>query len=137
MTYIALKPKSTTEQRSTTLACAECRYFSDFDDERGRGLCRVFDIVARRHHHKTETCTSSINILEAEAKPAFEVWVTLYSQEIEDDGYGQPVPVDERMVKVFVSRPTRALVSEAIANRDDLQGYEIVDFWQPQFGYEI
>jgi hypothetical protein len=66
-----------------------------------------------------------------------EVWVTLYSLQVEDDGYGQPVPVDERMVKVFVSRPTRELVEAAIATRSDLHGYEIVNFWQPQVGYEI
>jgi hypothetical protein len=63
---IALKPKPTTETLST---CAECRYFSDFGDERGRGLCRVFDTVAKRQHRKTENCTSSIAILEREEKP--------------------------------------------------------------------
>jgi hypothetical protein len=137
MTYLALKSKTTIEQRSTALTCANCRYFSDFGDERGRGLCRVFDTVAKRQHQKTETCNSSIKILEAEAKPAFVVWVTLYSQAVEDDGYGQPVPVDEKLVEVVVAKPTRELVEAAIATRDDLHGYEIVNFWQPECGYEI
>jgi hypothetical protein len=132
--HTVLKPKPIIKSPST---CANCRYFSDFDDERGRGLCRVFDTVAKRHHHKTETCISSINILEGETKPAFEVWVTLYSREVEDDGYGYPVPVDEKLVKIIISKPTRELVEAAISNRSDLHGYEIVNFWQPQKGYEI
>ncbi|NJP22359.1 MAG: hypothetical protein HC763_28830 [Hydrococcus sp. CRU_1_1] len=91
----------------------------------------------KRHHHKTSDCIKTIATLEAEAKPAFVVWVSLYSQEIEDDGYGHPVPVDEKLVEVVVARPTRDLVEKAIANRNDLHGYQIVDFWQPQMGYEI
>lgn len=134
MTYIALKPKSITKQHST---CANCRYFSDFGDERGRGLCRVFEQVARRHHRKTETCTSSIRTLEGESKPAFLFKVLLTSKEVEDDGYGHPVPVDEKLVEVVVAQPTRELVESAISQRNDLHGYEIVNFWQPQFGYEI
>ena len=64
-----LQPTPITKQRSTALTCANCRYFSDFGDERGRGLCRVFDTVARRHHQKNENCLSSIAILEREDKP--------------------------------------------------------------------
>jgi hypothetical protein len=70
--HTALKPKPITELPST---CANCRYFSDFGDERGRGLYRVFDTVARRHHQKNETCFSEIAILEREDKPAFLVGV--------------------------------------------------------------
>lgn len=134
ITQTALKPKPATEHHST---CESCPYFTDFNDKRGRGWCRVFDLFARKHHQKTETCISSINILEKEEKPAFEVWVKLYSQEIEDDGYGQPVPVDEKLVEVFVSRPTRALVEAAIALRNDLHGYQIVNFWQPEGDFEL
>jgi hypothetical protein len=134
MTYIALKPKPITEQHST---CAECRYFSDFGDERGRGLCRVFDMVARRHHQRTSDCDSSIKTIEGETQPAFLFKVLLTSTEIEDDGYGYAVPVDEKLVEVVVAKPTRELVEKALANRNDLHGYEIVDFWQPEGGYEI
>lgn len=134
MTYIALKPKPITKQHST---CESCRYFSDFGDERGRGLCRVFDTIARRHHHKTETCSSSIAILEGETKPAFVVWVQLYSQEVEDDGYGHAVLVSEKLVEVMVAKPTRELVEAALAKSDDLQGYQIVDFWQPEGEFEL
>jgi hypothetical protein len=132
MPQTTLKP--TTEQHST---CAECRYFSDFNDARGRGLCRVFDSVARRHHQRTSDCDSSIKTIEGETKPAFLFKVLLTSTEIEDDGYGYPVPVDEKLVEVVVARPTRELVEAALANRNDLHGYQIVDFWQPQSGYEI
>jgi hypothetical protein len=61
----------------------------------------------------------------------------LTSKKVEDDGYGYPVPVEEKLVEVVVAKPTRELVIEAIATRNDLHGYEIVNFWQPDGGYEI
>ncbi len=42
----------TTAQKST---CANCRKFKDYQD-RGRGLCQVFDRVVRRHHQQTSDC---------------------------------------------------------------------------------
>jgi hypothetical protein len=63
--------------------------------------------------------------------------VLLTSFEVEDDGYGYAVPVDEKLIEVVVARPTRELVEAAIATRQDLHGYEIVNFWQPEEGYEI
>jgi hypothetical protein len=97
----------------------------------------VFDIVARRHHQRTSDCDSSIKTLERESQPAFLLKVELTSTEIEDDGYGYPVPVDEKLVEVVVAKPTRSLVEAAIATLQDLHGYEIVNFWQPEEGYEI
>jgi hypothetical protein len=52
-----------TEPPST---CASCAYFQDFNDARGRGLCKLFDSVARRHHWRTSDCDASITTLERE-----------------------------------------------------------------------
>jgi hypothetical protein len=94
-------------------------------------------MVARRHHQRTSDCDSSIKTLKRESQPAFLLKVLLTSFEVEDDGYGYPVPVDEKLVEVVVAKPTRSLVEAALANRNDLHGYQIVDFWQPEGGYEI
>jgi hypothetical protein len=67
-------------------------------------------MVARRHHQRTSDCDSSIKTIEGETKPAFLFKVLLTSKEVEDDGYGHPVPVDEKLVEVVVARPTRELV---------------------------
>lgn len=107
MTYIALKPKPASEQHSN---CSGCAYFCDFNDPRGGGWCRVFNQSAKRHHQRTSDCDSSIKTLERESKPAFLVKVQLTTEAVEDDGYGYPVPVDEKVIDLVIAQPIRSLV---------------------------
>ena len=44
--------KTIPSQKST---CADCLLFNDYQD-RGRGLCLVFDKVVRKHHQLTNDC---------------------------------------------------------------------------------
>jgi hypothetical protein len=129
MTQSTLKPKPTTEPHST---CSGCAYFSDFSDSRGQGWCRVFNQSAKRHHQRTSDCDSSILTLEKENQPATLIKVQLTTEAVEDDGYGYAVPVDHLIIDVFVTHPSRELVKAAIAERKDLQGYRIDDFWIPE-----
>ena len=46
----------TTQSQSN---CAGCPKFKDYQD-RGRGLCRVFDRVVRKHHQLTNDCQSAL-----------------------------------------------------------------------------
>ncbi|WP_156114144.1 hypothetical protein [Myxosarcina sp. GI1] len=36
--------------------CAKCTYFQDYNDERGRGWCHLFDDATRKHHQRTHDC---------------------------------------------------------------------------------
>ena len=48
--------QTTPSQKST---CADCSFFKDYQD-RGRGLCLVFEQVVRRHHQLTNDCVQQI-----------------------------------------------------------------------------
>ena len=48
--------ETTPSQKST---CADCPLFKEYQD-RGRGLCLVFDKVVRRHHQLTSDCVQQI-----------------------------------------------------------------------------
>jgi hypothetical protein len=37
----------------------------------------------------------------------------------------------------MVAQPMRGLVELEIATRQDLQGWQVADFWQPDGGFEI
>lgn len=134
MTQTAFKTKSTSEQHST---CSDCPYFSNFNDPRDLGWCRVFNQSAKRHHQRTSDCDSSILTLEKENQPATRVKVQLTTEAVEDDGYGYPVPIDDRIIDVVVTQPSKELVEAAIAQRKDLQGYRIDGFWQPEDYFEL
>ncbi len=45
-----------TQSRST---CGDCPLFKNYQD-RGRGLCLVFDKVVRKHHQLTNDCVQQI-----------------------------------------------------------------------------
>ena len=49
-------PIQATQSQST---CADCPLFKDYQD-RGRGLCLVFDKVVRKHHQLTSDCVQQI-----------------------------------------------------------------------------
>lgn len=50
--------------------CARCPYFQDFNEPNGRGLCQLFDKVARRHHFRTGDCDQEIKMVEVAQPPA-------------------------------------------------------------------
>lgn len=134
----ALQPTRIAEQHST---CSDCPYFSDFKDPRFLGWCRVFNQSAKKHHQRTSDCDSSILTLEQENQLAILVKVQLTTEAVEDDGYGYPVPVDDLVIDLVidlvVAHPIRSLVEAAISQRDDLKGYRIDSFWQPEDYFEF
>ncbi len=50
--------------------CANCPYFQDFGETNGRGLCQLFDRMARRHHNRTGDCDQQIETVESAQQPA-------------------------------------------------------------------
>jgi len=50
--------------------CANCPYFQDFGETNGRGLCQLFDKMARRHHLRTGDCDQEIETVESAQQPA-------------------------------------------------------------------
>jgi hypothetical protein len=127
-----LQPTPIIKQHST---CATCPMFEDFQDSRDRGLCKAFDEITRKHHRATATCTTAIQSLKQST--SCTVKVQLITEAVEDDGYGYPVPVDDCIIDLVVAHPSIELIEKAIATRQNLQGYRIVDFWQPQGNFEI
>jgi hypothetical protein len=130
-----LQPTPVRKQRSTALTCANCPFFSDFYD-RDRGLCQVFDRVFKNHNPRTSDCDLQIESLLKQPK-TYTVKVELITEAVEDDGSGHAVPLDSRTVEVNVAQPLRALVEAEIANRKDLQGWQVATFWQPDGGFEF
>lgn len=118
-----------TQKRKQPSTCATCPFFSDFYD-RERGLCEVFDLVFKSHNPRTSDCDRSIESLLRQPKTC-SVMVELITSEVEDDGYGYPVPTDSRTVELMIAQPLKALVELEISLRDDLQGWEVATFWQP------
>ncbi len=45
----------------TACTCESCPKFNDFNEQRGRGLCKVFDKVTYRHHSLTQDCLTSLS----------------------------------------------------------------------------
>jgi hypothetical protein len=127
------QPTPITEQHST---CATCPLFHDYQDSRERGLCQAFDKVTRKHHLLTADCTSAIQAPKQQSISC-TVKVQLITEAVEDDGYGYAVPVDECIIDVVVAHPSMELVEAEIAHREDLSGYRIVDFWQPEDYFEL
>jgi hypothetical protein len=129
-----LQPTQNTKQPST---CATCPFFSDFYD-RERGLCQVFEQVTRKHNPRTSDCDLEIEYLFKQPKTC-TVMVELITSEVEDDGYGYPVPIDSRTVEVNVAQPIKALVELEISLRDDLQGWQVATFLLQNLdeGFEI
>ena len=55
-----MMPQSTFAQGTQSqLTCTDCPLFKDYQD-RGRGLCLVFDKVVRKHHQLTSDCVQQI-----------------------------------------------------------------------------
>ncbi len=50
--------------------CATCPYFQDFGEPLGRGLCQLFDKMARRHHLRIGDCDQEIEAVESAQQPA-------------------------------------------------------------------
>ena len=59
-----------TIERSTQSTCSTCPYFQDFGEPNGRGLCQLFDKMARRHHNRTGDCDQEIEAVESAQQPA-------------------------------------------------------------------
>ena len=69
------------------LTCSQCSAFVSFEGD-NRGLCKVFNKVARTHHPQTSDCKNNLD----------EVLVTLYSFEEEicpEDGVADPVATEK------------------------------------------
>jgi len=126
------QPTQNTESPST---CATCPFFCDFYD-RDRGLCEVFERVFKKHNPRTSDCDRSIETLLKQPKTC-SAMVELITSEVEDDGNGQPVPIDSRTVEVNVAQPMRGLVELEIATQKALQGWQVTTFWQSDGGFEI
>ena len=119
-------------QQST---CGTCPYFEDYQ-ERGRGLCHIYDEVTRRHWEKTGDCTLAIKSLERECRidattVAYPVKVELATRAIEDNGDGYPVPVETVSLLVAVSRLSTEAVIAATVAKGYSEGYRVMDWWQP------
>lgn len=119
-------PTQNTKQQPT---CATCPFFCDFHD-RERGLCEVFDTVFKKQNLRTFDCDRSIESLLKQPKTC-AVKVELITSEVEDDGSGHAVPVDSQTVEINVAQPLKALVEAEIANNNNLQGWQVAIFWQP------
>jgi hypothetical protein len=130
MTYTtALTP---TKQHPT---CANCEFFTGFNGE-NRGDCEVFRQVFKSHNLRTNDCDRSIESLQKQPK-TLKVIALVITTEVEDDGSGHAVPVDSRTEEMMVAQPLKGLIKALVAQRDDLQGYEVADFTVPDGGYEV
>ncbi len=109
----------------SSLSCASCPFFNDYDDERGRGWCREFDRPARRHHRGTREC-ELIN-----EKSLVKVRVEVFTNEVEDDGNGYPVSVDSKLIDLKVPRLTREDVEAALSSVIDLSAWTMASYWEP------
>ena len=130
---------STTEIQQST--CATCPYFSDYQ-ERGRGLCTIFDQAAKRHWKKSSDCDCAIKALEQECHidaptVAYPVMVELATRAIEDNGDGYPVPVETVNLLVAVSRLSTETVIAAVIAKGYSEGYRVMDWWRPSEGEEF
>ena len=133
---------STTQPIEQT-TCATCPYFSDYREERGRGLCRIFDQVVRQHWQQTSDCDNAIKALKQESQvhtsqAAYPVMVELASKEVEDNGDGYLVPTETIKTLVSVAIPqlaSKTVIAEAIAKRN-YKGYSIKDWWRIEGGEE-
>lgn len=122
---ITLSPPAIAE---SSIACAECPFFKDYQDARGRGWCECFELVTRKHHRSTPTCDLLIQKQQAKT---YTVSVQLITEEEEDNGEGYPVPVGDCVIKLDIPELNEETVERAIATRDDLKGYRMMSFWQP------
>jgi hypothetical protein len=116
------------------IACAECPFFNNYHDARGRGLCRVFDIVARVHHRATQDCAGEIKKLQLST---YTVAVQLITEAVEDNGEGYPVPVGESIINLVVPQLNEESVEKALATHKSLEGYKVMSFWQPVYDDDI
>ena len=57
---------ATLTQPTTAKTCADCPYFQDFGESKGRGWCYGFDQMARSYHERTGACDQEFNALENE-----------------------------------------------------------------------
>lgn len=78
--------------------CADCPLFESYhQDTRGRGLCKLFDQVARSHHEMTQDCQNNL-ITQLD-----EIELFLYSHEvIIDPEYGFPEPARVEVLSIFL-----------------------------------
>ncbi|MEG3437789.1 hypothetical protein V0288_11730 [Pannus brasiliensis CCIBt3594] len=109
----------------STLSCASCPFFEDYDDERGRGWCREFNRPARRHHRGTRECE------QVNDRSLVKVRVEVYTNEVEDDGNGHPVPIDSQLIDLKVPHLTLADVTAALSSAIDLSAWTIASYWEP------
>ena len=58
--------------------------------------------------------------------------VELHSKEVEDDGFGYPVPVHSQALEVTVLQLTRSAVEAALASSFDLSEWTVGRFWKPE-----
>jgi hypothetical protein len=73
--------------------CADCPMFEAFEgDTRRRGLCKLFDKVARGYHPMTSDCENQLD----------EVEVVLYSHEIDTDDAGNLIPASIEILSIFL-----------------------------------
>ena len=59
---------ATLTQPTTAKTCADCPYFENFSEPKGRGWCYGFDQMARSYHERTAACDQEIEALENKAQ---------------------------------------------------------------------
>lgn len=91
--------------------------------------------MTRLHHRSTVTCEREIQALKQQPK-TYTVAVELITEEVEDDGYGYPVPVDDLIITLVVPKLDRELIERIVATRSDLRGYVVMSFWQQLDDYD-
>lgn len=56
MTYLIERPTEVNNSVEQPTNCSNCPQFKDYEDERGRGWCLLFDCVSFKHHCFTRDC---------------------------------------------------------------------------------
>ena len=123
-------------ERPIQSTCAKCPYFQDFNERNGRGLCQMFDKVARRHHFRTGDCDQEINAVEVAQPPAPQPTPQRQSTGFSGDSVGcqlrmlevapiQPVTTPERPAE-----PTPKVESEFDQGRTHGQ-HDALQGWHP------
>jgi hypothetical protein len=113
-------------------SCADCPFFRDLEDSRGRGWCDTFDLVTRTHHKATDSCHLALKaLLDKQPVP---IKVKLDSKEL-DQEEEFPLPLHSFVADVRVSKPTEPYVKEAVSALGFFEDYNISNYWIP-FGDE-
>lgn len=108
--------------------CQECPYFTNYNEQFGRGWCQKNNCMTKEHSLPTTDChVETLNVPD----DYFSVSVHLTSKAVvEQDGY--PVPEDNRVIEVKVSEVTVEEIKKPLSRIIDLEAYNIFSFWRTE-----